>query len=96
MGDFQITCINRPGGRTDPHSRIEYLGQEGNWKISEANMIRRIRNRSDTFYTLVVGRRADIIVAERNGVPYLKTAEDATRRDNLLALDECKNCKIIE
>jgi hypothetical protein len=96
MGDVQITCIDRPGGRTDPHSRIECLGQQGNWRMSEANMIRRIRNRTDTFYTLVAGRRADIIVAERNGVPYLKTTEDATRRDNLLALEECRSCKIID
>lgn len=95
MGDFQVTCINKPGSHSDPHTRIEYIGQEGQWKISEDSAIRRIRNGTDSFFTMVNGRRANVIVAERNGRPYLKTTLDDTRVDNLLILPECKNCNII-
>jgi Protein of unknown function (DUF3892) len=95
MGDFQITCINKPGSHSDPHTRIQYIGQQGKWKMAEDTAIGRIRSRKDSFYTLVNGRRADVVVAERNGQPYLKTTLDDTRIDNLLTLPEWKDCKII-
>jgi Protein of unknown function (DUF3892) len=97
MGDFQVTCINKPGSHLDPHSRIQFIGnQAGNWKLSEASAIRRIRNGTDTFFTLVNGKRANVVVAERNGTPYLKTSIDGTLTDNLLSQPECNGCKIIE
>ena len=95
MGDFQITCINKPGSHSDPHTRIDYIGLQGKWKLSEDSVIRRIRNGTDTFFTLVNGRGAEVIVAERNGAPYLKTTIDNTRMDNVLSLGECKDCNII-
>ncbi len=96
MGDFQVTCINKPGSHSDPHARIEFIGnQAGNWKMSEASAIRRIRNGTDTFFTVVNGQRANVIVVERNGTPYLKTTIDQTRSDNLLSQAECVGCKII-
>jgi hypothetical protein len=95
MGDFQVTCINKPGAHSDPHSRIQYLGHEGRWKMTEREMIARIRKGSETFYTMVEGERAQIVIAERNGVPYLKTTMDDTRRDNLLSLPECRSCNIV-
>jgi len=95
MGDFQITCINKPGSHLDPHTRIEYIGHQAKWKMLEATAIRRIRNGTDSFFTLVNGRRADVIVAERNGTPYLKTTLDDTRTDNLLSLPECQGCKVV-
>ena len=97
MADCQITCINKPGSHLDPKSRILYVGNQGeSWKLSEASAIRRIRNGTDTFFTTVNGRRANVVVAQRNGVPYLKTTIDDTPLDNLLSQVECVGCRIIE
>ena len=40
-------------------------------------------------YTFADGRRADVIVATRNGHKYLKTEADYDTPDNLLSLPEC-------
>jgi hypothetical protein len=96
MGDFQITCINKRGGHKNPHERIEYIGnQSGKWKLAEDDAIGRINRGEDTFYTLVNGRRANIIVAVHNGRQYLKTTADGYSPDNLLSLSECENCKTV-
>jgi hypothetical protein len=94
MGRFQVTCINKRGDHFDPHERIEYIGNHARWKLSEASAIRRIKNGSDSFYTLVNGREADVIVANHNGREYLKTRADGYSPDNLLSLAECRNCEV--
>jgi len=94
MGRFQVTCINKRGDHLDPHERIEYVGSQGRWKLSEANAIRRIKSGNDSFYTLVNGREAAVIVATHDDREYLKTTADGYRPDNLLSLAECHNCQI--
>ena len=95
MGRFQVTCINKRGGHFNPHERIEYFGnQAANWKLSEPNAIGRIKGRNDSFYTLVNGREAEVIVAVHNGREYLKTTADGYSPDNLLSLAECRGCEI--
>jgi hypothetical protein len=76
MGRFQVTCINKRS-RHDPHERIEYIGNSANnWKLSEASAIQRIRNGQDSFYTLVNGHKAEVVIATRNGRDCLKTDAD--------------------
>ncbi|PYP90835.1 MAG: DUF3892 domain-containing protein [Candidatus Angelobacter sp. Gp1-AA117] len=98
MAVHQVTCINKRGGHYNPHERIQYIGNEsGGWRLSEDAAIRRILNSTDSFYTFVNGRRANVIVAEHNGRRYLKTDADGYAPDNLLSLGECAGaCKIIE
>ncbi len=93
MGRFQVTCINKRGDHYDPHERIEYIGFQGSWKLSEASAIRRIKNGNDSFFTNENGLQAEVIVALRNGREYLKTQTDGDRPDNLLSLPECRNCE---
>lgn len=97
MGVYQVTCITKKGGHHNPHERIQYIGNEtGGWRLSEDSAISRILNGTDSFYTYVNGRRADLIVAEHNGRKYLKTDADSYMPDNLLSLGECTSaCKII-
>lgn len=96
MGDFQVTCINKRGGHTNPHERIEFIGNQGaKWRLAEDDAIGRINRGEDSFYTLVNGRRANIIVAVHNGRQYLKTTADGYSPDNLLNLRECENCKTV-
>jgi hypothetical protein len=97
MGRFQVTCINKRGSHLDPHERISYIGNTNNdWKLAEDDAIARIKRGADSFYTLVNGHEADVVVANHNGRDYLKTSADGYKPDNLLSLVECgANCKII-
>ena len=96
MGRFQVTCINKKGNHFNPHERISYIGNSANnWKLSENNAIGRINRGADTFYTLVNGREAEVIVAAHNGRAYVKTTADGYCPDNLLSLSECgSNCVV--
>jgi hypothetical protein len=97
MGVYQVTCITKRGSHYNPHERIEYIGNEaGNWRLSENDAIRKIESGTDSFYTFVNGRKANVIVAEHNGRKYLKTDADGYVPDNLLSLGECSSlCKIV-
>lgn len=97
MGRFQVTCINKRGDHYDPHERISHIGNSANnWKLSEDAAIQSINGRVDSFYTLVNGQEAEVIVASHQGRYYLKTTADGYKPDNLLSLGECGgNCKII-
>lgn len=92
-GDFEVNCIVKRGGHYNPHERIESLGSNGRWMLSESSMIARIESRQESFYTTVNGQRAGIIVAVHNGRKYLKTTADGYAPNNLLNLDDCRNCK---
>ena len=90
MARRQVTCINKRGSHLDPHERIKNIGNstEG-WKLSEDDAIRAIENFTDSFYTNVNGKIAEVIVAKHEGRKYLKTTADGYRPDNLLSLPEC-------
>ena len=69
--------------------------KDGNCFISSrasAARIQRIENRTDSFYTLVNGKQAEIVVAVYGGRKYLKTESDGYAPNNLLTLRECSNC----
>lgn len=91
MTTYQVECINKPD-RTSRNERIQRLGgtYPYPWRRTEDEVISGIRYGGDVYYTLVDGNVALVIVAERNGRPYLKTQADSTFRDNLLALPECR------
>lgn len=89
--DLQISCINKTN-RQDPHDRIHSVGGEnsgGRWKKSQITVIAEIEGKVNTFYTLVKGVRAKVIVAIHNGNKYIKTESDGLQPNNLLALPEC-------
>jgi hypothetical protein len=94
--DVQVSCIRKRGNHYDPHERIEGLGGMHNgkgWYMVEADIIAELAKSPNTrrwnFYTLVNGRRADVIVAAHNGRKYLKTTADGYAPNNLLSLPEC-------
>ena len=63
----------------------------GGWRLTRAEVIQRIDGLIDTFYTMVGGRRANVLVV-KDGIhePYLRTFSDGYWNDNLLALPECR------
>jgi hypothetical protein len=87
--DVQVSCINK----TDTNSRHEGITHLGNptagWKWTSAQVITSIEDGTNTFYTLVQGKRADIgVIYGKNG-KYLRTHADNKWNDHLLALPEC-------
>lgn len=91
--DLQIDCINKTD-RYNPHERIMYVGGYNpgattRWKITQQQAITYIENGEHTFFTLVNGRRANVIVARHNGNKYIKTESDGEHPNNLLSLPEC-------
>ena len=87
MADVQITCINKQP-RSNPYEGITHLGG-ATWKWTRQDVINSIRNGTNTFYTLVGGRRANVRVVDGPNGQYLRTYADDVWNDNLLALPEC-------
>ncbi len=87
MADVQVTCINKLP-RNDTHESITHLGGK-EWKWTRAQVIQSIQDKSNTFYTLVNGKRADVRVIDGPNGKYVRTYADGIWTDNLLALAEC-------
>jgi len=87
MTDVRVTCINKQP-RANPHEGITHLGGP-RWRWTRQQVIDSIRARTDSFYTYVDGKRADVGVVDGPNGPYVRTYADGEWNDNLLALDEC-------
>lgn len=87
MADVQVTCINKQP-RDNPHEGITHLGGPG-WKWTRHQVINSINEKSNTFFTRVNNKRADIGVVHGPNGDYLRTYADRIWNDNLLALPEC-------
>ncbi len=87
MADVQVKCINKQP-RNDTHEGITHLGGAG-WKWTRAEVIRSIEGRTNTFFTRVNGKRADVAVVDGPNGKYVRTHADGYYNDNLLALVEC-------
>jgi hypothetical protein len=88
MSDVHVTCINKLP-RLNTHEGITHLGG-ASWRWTRQEVIDSINNHTNTFYTLVNGKRAEIGIVNK-GQPgaYLRTHADNQWNDNLLALPEC-------
>lgn len=90
MADVQVTCINKVP-RDNPREGITHLGGSGGsgWRWTQQEVIDSIKTRTNTFYTLVGGKRADVDGVKGPSGEYLRTKADDQWNDNLLALSEC-------
>lgn len=87
MADVQVRCINKQS-RSNPHEGITHLGGDS-WKWPRAKVVQSIESKTNTFFTLVKGKRADIGVVDGPNGKYVRTYADGYWNDNLLALVEC-------
>jgi hypothetical protein len=87
MADVQVTCINKQP-RDNPHEGITHLGGSG-WKWTRQQVVDSINKKTNTFYTRVNGKRADVGVVHGPNGDYVRTYADRVWNDNLLALPEC-------
>jgi hypothetical protein len=88
MADVQVTCITKPN-RNSPHESITHLGGS-NWYWTRQQVITSIEAKTNTFYTMVGGTRANVAVVEGANGKYVRTHADGKWNDNLLALPECR------
>jgi hypothetical protein len=86
MPDVQVTCINKQP-RNDPYEGITHLGGS-TWKWTRQQVIDSIEAHSNTFFTLVNSKRANVGVVDGPNGKYLRTYADGVWNDNLLALPE--------
>ena len=87
MADVRVTCINKQP-RQNTHEGITHLGGAG-WRWTRQQVINSIQAKTNTFYTLEAGKRADIGVVRGTNGDYLRTYADGQWNDNLLSLPEC-------
>ncbi|MBS0250977.1 MAG: DUF3892 domain-containing protein [Proteobacteria bacterium] len=87
MADLQVICINKPV-HDDRHEAITHLGGYG-WHWTRQQVVQMINNGTNTFYTMVGGKRANVGVVNGSHGAYVRTYADNVWTDNLLALDEC-------
>jgi Protein of unknown function (DUF3892) len=87
MADARVTCINKVP-RDDPHDGITHLGGT-NWRWTRQEVIASIEDGSNTFFTFVNNRRAEVRVVTGPNGKYVRTYADGVYNDNLLALPEC-------
>jgi hypothetical protein len=90
MADVLVTCVLKDANKSDSHTGITHLGG-ANWFWTAEAVIASIRARTNTFYTMVGGRRANVGVVEGQNGPYLRTHADGSWNNNLLALPTCRN-----
>jgi hypothetical protein len=89
MADVRVTCINKPH-RDSKHEAITHLGG-ATWRWTRQEVIDSINAKTNTFYTLVNGKRADVGVVDGPNGQYVRTYADRVWNDNLLALPECSS-----
>lgn len=87
MADVQVRCVNKQP-RNNTHEGITHLGGAG-WKWTRTKVIQSIEGRTNTFFTYVNGKRADVRVVQGPNGKYVRTYADGYYNDNLLALMEC-------
>jgi hypothetical protein len=87
MADAQVTCITKSKSGSG-YEQITHVGG-ASWKWPVADVIESIRKKTNTFYTLVGGHRAELGVVDGKNGPYLQTHADGKWNNNLLALGEC-------
>ncbi len=90
MADVQVTCTIKTH---HAHEGITHVGGSagGGWCWPSEKVIDSIDAGTNTFYTYVDGRRANVgVVREQGKRPYLRTHADGYYNDNLLALPSCR------
>ncbi len=88
MADVRVTCINKLP-RNNTHEGITHLGGAG-WKWTRQQVIDSINTGTNSFHTMVGGKRADVGVVHGPNGDYVRTYADDVWNDNLLALPECE------
>jgi hypothetical protein len=93
MGSYRVDATEKVSVSTGgAHRHIEAICLEDRRRIPKANAIRNIRLRTETYYTLANGQRAEVEVSTQCYQcfgEYLRTNRDSITSNNLLELPDC-------
>ncbi len=93
---LRITCINKAGGyHEDPHEAIQTLGWVNEQNAQIGRSTREVMHdwvkSGGLAFVVAGGSRAPLVaVVNSRGTRFVKTKPDATTKDNLLKLPECR------
>jgi len=87
MPDVRITCISKQP-RDDTDERTTHLGSSTTWKWTRNQVVASIEAKTNTFYTLKGGNRAEIGVVNGPNGKSVRTYVDGQWNNNLLSLPE--------
>ena len=88
MADVQVLCVNKQP-RINLHEGITHIGGV-TWRWTREQVVASINAGTNSFFTQVGGRRANVGVVNGPNGAYLRTYADGVWNDNLLALPECQ------
>lgn len=89
MAHLQVTCTTKRPDHYNRHERVQALGGSG-WYRTESDVIREIERGVNSYYVMVGGRAAQVVVTAQRGRKYLKTTADGYVLNNLLSLPDCR------
>jgi Protein of unknown function (DUF3892) len=84
MSDARILYVSKGSNH---HESITHLGGDS-WKWTRAQVIESIENKTNTFYTMAGGKRANVEVRQGKSGKYVQTHADGEWNNNLLALPD--------
>jgi hypothetical protein len=87
MARRQITCITKPDAESS-HEAITHVGGAG-FYITRKQCADDIDGGVNSYFVKVGSDEADVTTYVREGVKYIRTKPDSTKRDNLLSLSKC-------
>jgi hypothetical protein len=92
---IRITCINKDNGHhQDPHEAITHLGWVNEvsgktGKNTRLEIVDFLEKDNEAYVKNVFGKKAYLVVINRNNNKYVKTVADGIETNNLLNLVEC-------
>ena len=84
----EITCILTTS--REHHEHITRVGGSWGGNISREDCASDIRTGRETYFTMGGGMRAQVEAFQSRGIWFIRTVADATRKDNLLSLPDCR------
>jgi hypothetical protein len=90
MAHAQVDYTHKLGDNYNPHERILGIAGDaaGGWYRTTDEVIREIQTGLNSYFVRVGGQQVNVIVANHNGRPYIKTDRDHYAPNNLLSLPE--------
>lgn len=87
MADYQVTCVDKPR-HDSPYVEITHLGSRG-WRWTQNAVMDSITDKTNTFYVMIAGRRADISIVHSPDGDHVQSHADGDWDDDLLKLPGC-------